>query len=69
VPAGAVQNIGAAAVVFVQVPEGFRKHQVVLGQSDERTVEVLSGLRPGEVIAVTNTFVLKAELLKALAED
>jgi cobalt-zinc-cadmium efflux system membrane fusion protein len=65
----AVQNIGAATVVFVQVPEGFQKRQVVLGQSDERLVEVLSGLRPGEVIAVTNTFLLKAELLKALAED
>jgi len=65
----AVQNIGAATVVFVQVAEGFQKRQVVLGQSDERKVEVLSGLRPGEVIAVTNTFLLKAELLKALAED
>jgi len=69
IPPGAVQNIGAATVVFVQVAEGFQKRQVVLGQSDERKVEVLSGLRPGEVIAVTNTFLLKAELLKALAED
>jgi cobalt-zinc-cadmium efflux system membrane fusion protein len=69
VPTSAVQNIGAASVVFVQVPEGFQKRQVVLGRSDERMVEVLSGLRPGEVIAVANTFVLKAELLKALAED
>jgi cobalt-zinc-cadmium efflux system membrane fusion protein len=69
IPASAVQNIGAATVVFVRVPEGFKKRQVILGQSDERTVEVLSGLRPGEAIAVTNTFLLKAELLKALAED
>lgn len=69
IPASAVQNIGAATVVFVRVPEGFKKRKVVLGQSDERTVEVLSGLRPGEAIAVTNTFLLKAELLKALAED
>lgn len=69
VPTSAVQNIGTATVVFVQFPEGFQKRQVVLGQSDERMVEVLSGLRPGEVIAVTNTFLLKAELLKALAED
>jgi membrane fusion protein, heavy metal efflux system len=69
IPTSAVQNIGSATVVFVQVPEGFQKRQVVLGQSDERVVEVLSGLRPGEVIAVTNTFLLKAELLKALAED
>jgi len=30
---------------------------------------VVSGLRPGEIIAVANTFSLKAELLKALAED
>ena len=69
IPMGAVQNIGTAAVVFVQVPDGFQKRQVVLGRSDERTAEVLSGLRPGEVIAATNTFLLKAELLKALAED
>jgi membrane fusion protein, heavy metal efflux system len=69
IPTTAVQNIGAATVVFVKVSEGFQKRQVVLGQSDERTAEVLSGLRPGEVIAVTNTFLLKAELLKALAED
>jgi len=69
VPTSAVQNIGTATVVFVQFPEGFQKRQVVLGQSDERMVEVMAGLRPGEVIAVTNTFLLKAELLKALAED
>jgi cobalt-zinc-cadmium efflux system membrane fusion protein len=69
VPTSAVQNIGAATVVFAQVPDGFQKRQVVLGQSDESRVEVLSGLRAGDIIAVTNTFLLKAELLKALAED
>jgi len=69
VPASAVQNMGAAIVVFVRTPEGFRKRQIVTGQSDDRVVEVVSGLHAGEVIAVSNTFVLKAELLKALAED
>jgi len=69
VPVSAVQNMSAATVVFVRVPEGFEKRQVVLGQSDDRIAEVVSGLRPGEEIAVTNTFLLKAELLKALAED
>jgi membrane fusion protein, heavy metal efflux system len=42
---------------------------VTLGQSDDRFVEVVAGLKPGESVAATNTFVLKAELLKALAED
>jgi membrane fusion protein, heavy metal efflux system len=42
---------------------------VTTGQSDDRIVEVVSGLHAGEVVAVSNTFLLKAELLKALAED
>jgi cobalt-zinc-cadmium efflux system membrane fusion protein len=69
VPGAAIQTIGAATVVFVRTAEGFQKRQVTLGQSDEQVTEVISGLRPGEMIAVSNTFVLKAELLKALAED
>jgi cobalt-zinc-cadmium efflux system membrane fusion protein len=69
VPASAVQNMGAATVAFVRVPEGFRKRQVILGQSDDHSVEIVSGLHAGEVIAVSNTFLLKAELLKAQAED
>ena len=34
-----------------------------------RRREIEHGLRSGEVIATTNTFSLKAELMKALAED
>jgi cobalt-zinc-cadmium efflux system membrane fusion protein len=69
VPTKAIQNMGAATVAFVRTPEGFRKRQVILGRSDDLNVEVVSGLHSGEVVAVSNTFVLKAELLKALAED
>ena len=69
IPGAAVQTIGATAVVFVRTADGFQKHQVVLGESDEQLTEVVSGVRPGEMIAASNTFVLKAELLKALAED
>jgi cobalt-zinc-cadmium efflux system membrane fusion protein len=69
VPASAIQNMGAATVAFVRTPEGFQKRQVTLGQSDNSIVEVMSGLHPGEEVAVSNTFLLKAELLKALAED
>jgi membrane fusion protein, heavy metal efflux system len=58
VPTKAIQNMGAATVAFVRTPEGFQKRQVIL-----------SGLHSGEVVAASNTFLLKAELLKALAED
>jgi membrane fusion protein, heavy metal efflux system len=69
VPTGAIQTMGPATIVFVRTPDGFQKRQVFLGQSDDRNVEVKSGLRPGEEVATSNSFLLKAELMKALAED
>jgi membrane fusion protein, heavy metal efflux system len=69
VPASAVQTIGKDRVVFVRMTDGFEKRPVVLGESDDRSSEVRSGVRAGEIIAVTNTFALKAEFLKSLAED
>jgi cobalt-zinc-cadmium efflux system membrane fusion protein len=69
VPVSAVQTISNEKVVFVRTPEGFEKRPVTLGRSDDRLAEVLSGLQSGETIAVSNTFLLKAELLKSSAED
>lgn len=68
VPRSALQTIGGEQVVFVRTQEGFEKREVVLGKGDGEAVEVVFGLDPGETIAVTNTFVLKAELGKAEAE-
>ena len=65
---GAVQNIGGEQVVFVRTSEGFEKRVVVLGKSDDEHVEVKFGLDAGETIAITNSFVLKAEVGKAEAE-
>jgi cobalt-zinc-cadmium efflux system membrane fusion protein len=68
-PASAVQTIGKTRVVFVRTQDGFERRPVALGEGDDRLFEVLSGVREGETIAVSNTFVLKAELLKSVAED
>jgi cobalt-zinc-cadmium efflux system membrane fusion protein len=69
VPASAIQTIGKGKVVFVRTAEGFEKRSITLGQGDDRISEVLAGVHAGEIIAVTNTFALKAEFLKSLAED
>jgi cobalt-zinc-cadmium efflux system membrane fusion protein len=69
VPMSAVQTISDETVVFVRTGEGFEKRHVVLGRSDERIAEVVAGLQAGETIAMTNTFALKAELMKALVQD
>jgi membrane fusion protein, heavy metal efflux system len=69
VSTNAIQTVGAGKAVFVRTAEGFEKRAVVTGRSDDRLTEVLTGLKVGETIAVTNTFLLKAELLKSSAED
>jgi len=68
VPRSALQTIGAEQVVFVRTAEGFEKREVTVGRGDDAAVEIVFGLDAGETIAVSNTFVLKAELGKAEAE-
>jgi cobalt-zinc-cadmium efflux system membrane fusion protein len=68
VPRDAVQSLDGRPSVFVETPEGFAAREITLGREGESRAEVLSGLAPGERIAVTNTFLLKAELARAEAE-
>jgi len=65
----AIQIVNKEKVVFVRTPEGFEKRPITTGRSDNRMVEVVAGLEAGEMIAVTNTFLLKAELLKSSADE
>jgi cobalt-zinc-cadmium efflux system membrane fusion protein len=69
VPASAIQTLDGNKVVFVRIPEGFSKREVVPGRTDGRTTEIVAGLKDGETIAATNTFSLKSEFLKGQAED
>ena len=64
IPRSAVMMIDGKANVFVRTAEGFAKREVELGRGDDDSVEVVSGLKPGEEIAVSNVFLLKAELGK-----
>lgn len=65
----ALQDVEGAASVFVQSDQGFVAQPVTVGRQDEHTVEVVSGLAPGQRYAAANSFVLKAELGKASAEE
>lgn len=69
VPKAALQTVEGRRVVFVRTDEGFEKREVEVGRSDDDAIEVVSGLKLGEEIAVANTFLLKAELGKSAAGD
>lgn len=65
VPRAAVQLVHNEPTVFVRVKNGFEKRVVELGDGDERSVEIVKGLKAGETIAIANSFVLKAEAGKS----
>ena len=67
-PREALQTIKGNRVVFVAHDKGFQMKPIAVGREDSRNVEVLSGVEFGEAVAISNTFVLKAELGKAEAE-
>ncbi len=65
-PLAALQNVDGEEVLFV--PEGetsFRVRRVQVGRHSDSVVEIVSGLRAGEMVVVNGAFRLKSELLKA----
>lgn len=68
IDSSAIQRIEGKDTVFVREGETFEARSVVLGRSDERGTEILSGLTLGDRYAAGNTFVLKADLGKSEAE-
>jgi cobalt-zinc-cadmium efflux system membrane fusion protein len=68
VPPGAIQTIDGHPAVFVAEDHGrFTPRAVTLGAEQDGLVEIVEGLEPGRRIAVSGSFVLKSELLKASA--
>ena len=68
VPRKALQTVKGAPTLFVRDSDGFEARPVSTGREDDDDIEIVSGLAPGETYAVANTFTLKAELEKAVAE-
>ena len=65
VPAGAIQEIDGEPLVFVRTAKGsFERRDVAVGAEAEGWVEVRSGVKEGEAVATTGSFLLKSELLK-----
>ena len=68
VPEDAIQVVEGRDVVFVRTKTGFQAREVEVGTRSAGVVTILSGLQEGWRIAVTNAFLLKAELGKEGAE-
>ncbi|WP_068878905.1 MULTISPECIES: efflux RND transporter periplasmic adaptor subunit [unclassified Phenylobacterium] len=69
VPEEAIQSWEGHDVVFVRNKLGFVARPVTVGSRANGRAQLNAGVRPGEVIAVKNAFLLKAELGKGEAEE
>jgi membrane fusion protein, heavy metal efflux system len=64
VPAGAVQSIGGHSFVYLvppQRPGEFMEREVRVGARSNDSVEILSGVNPGDTVVTSGSFFLRAE--------
>lgn len=61
----AVQTLRDWTVVFGRYGDQFEARPVTLGRTDGKTVEILSGLQPGEPYAASNSYLIKADIGKS----
>lgn len=69
VKTSAIQRMEGKAVVFVRNGSVYVMRPVTLGQGDQEWTEIKSGLSAGEVYVTENSFVVKADIGKAGAEQ
>ena len=65
VPLTALQRFRDEDVVFVRDGEDYESRALELGRRDGANVEVLSGLEPGDVVVVAQSYLVKADIEKS----
>jgi RND family efflux transporter MFP subunit len=58
VPVQAILQFKGKDFVFIKTSDGFRREEVTLGVSNDAHVEIKSGIKPGDVVAMTPTVLL-----------
>lgn len=59
-----LQTFRDFTVVFAKVDETYEVRMLEFGKEDSDAIEVVGGLKPGEVYVTENSFLLKADVLK-----
>jgi cobalt-zinc-cadmium efflux system membrane fusion protein len=65
----ALQELQGKTMVFVQNGQSFTPRLVQVGKRSREAVEIAQGLTAGERYAATNSYLIKADLLKSEAEE
>lgn len=60
-----LQSFKNRKVVFIKVGNIYEARPLTIGKHDDKWVEVLEGLSPGDEYVVKNSFLIKADILKS----
>jgi membrane fusion protein, heavy metal efflux system len=67
IPSSALQDINGSSSVFLRESDTrYRVRRIRTGQQSREKFEILEGLKPGDAVVSTGSFLLKSELLKRL---
>jgi len=69
VPKTAIGIMDEQSVVFVQTGKGFIPQQVKLGYTNDKYVQIISGLKAGQKYVAKNGFIIKSEIEKSKFAD
>ena len=61
----ALQEMEGKTVVFINSGEAYESRAVTLGRRDNQYSEVLDGIKAGDRYVVKNSYLIKADILKA----
>ena len=65
IPREAVLEDEQLQVVFVKEPEGYHRHVITPGIISDEYIEILAGLRAGDIVVTKGNFQLKSKLKMA----
>jgi cobalt-zinc-cadmium efflux system membrane fusion protein len=65
VPESAIQTMEDQTVVFVESNNSYEMRPVKIGKTDNKNIEIVSGLSEGESYVSQGSFIIKADILKS----
>jgi cobalt-zinc-cadmium efflux system membrane fusion protein len=69
IPKSALQTFEDKTVIFVRTDKGFEPVPIELGKQNANSIEIISGIKPGQTYVSHGAFTLKAQLSKGAFGD
>lgn len=60
-PKEAVTSLGIDRIVFIKVADGFKPRKVIIGATNDKSIQIISGLTPTDSVAIQAQYLMDSE--------